>query len=64
MKVIDLHCDTLSELRHGLYRGEKIDLGSNHLQVDLEKLKKGIICCSALPCLSIWEIPITLWSRL
>ena len=50
MKVIDLHCDTLSELRHGLYRGEKIDLGSNHLQVDLEKLKKGdyLLQCFAL----------------
>ena len=50
MKVIDLHCDTLSELRHGLYRGEKIDLGSNHLQVDLKKLKKGdyLLQCFAL----------------
>ncbi|MCF0228826.1 MAG: dipeptidase [Parasporobacterium sp.] len=41
MKVIDFHCDTLSELRHGVYRGEKIDFGKNELQIDLEKLKKG-----------------------
>lgn len=41
MKVVDLHCDTLSELRHGIYRGENIDFGRNNLQIDLEKLRKG-----------------------
>jgi len=50
MKVIDFHCDTLSELRHGLYRNEKIDFGKNSLQIDLEKLKKGdyMLQCFAL----------------
>ena len=50
MKVIDFHCDTLSELRHGIYRGEKIDFGRNNLQVDLEKLKRGdyLLQCFAL----------------
>ena len=35
MKLIDLHCDTLL----GLVHGENINLKSNHLCVDLEKMK-------------------------
>lgn len=41
MKVVDFHSDTLSELRHGMYRGEHIDFGKNNLQIDLKKLRKG-----------------------
>ena len=50
MKVIDFHCDTLSELRHGVYRGERIDFGRNQLHIDLQKLKKGdyLLQCFAL----------------
>lgn len=50
MKVCDFHCDTLSELRHGIYRGEHIDFGRNSLQIDLDKLRRGdyMLQCFAL----------------
>ena len=41
MKVCDLHCDTLSELRYAQNRGESIPFHKNHLHIDLEKLQKG-----------------------
>lgn len=37
MKLIDMHCDTLL----GLVHGENINLKSNHLCVDLEKMKQA-----------------------
>ena len=37
MKLIDLHCDTLL----GIVHGENINLKSNHLCVDLEKMKQA-----------------------
>lgn len=41
MKVIDLHCDTLSELRHAAQRGEPADLMQNGLHIDIQKLRAG-----------------------
>lgn len=41
MKVIDLHCDTLSELRHAEKKGKTADIRKNDLHIDLEKMKKG-----------------------
>lgn len=41
MKVADMHCDTLNELKYAFYRGEQLDFGRNDLQVDLEKLRAG-----------------------
>ncbi len=41
MKVWDLHCDTLSELRYAKLRGESLSIAENHLHVDLAKLKQG-----------------------
>lgn len=41
MYIADLHCDTISEIYYGLKRGEQIHLLSNHLRVDLQKLKKA-----------------------
>lgn len=41
MKVWDLHCDTLSELRYAELAGSPKGFARNDLQVDLEKLKKG-----------------------
>lgn len=41
MYIADLHCDTISEIYDGLKRGEQIYLLSNHLRVDLNKLKKA-----------------------
>ena len=50
MKVIDLHCDTLHEMRLAKKRGEELDLGRNSLQIDLEKLEAGdyLLQCFAL----------------
>ena len=41
MKVFDLHCDTLSELRYAERRGEAKSFAANDLHIDLEKLHKG-----------------------
>ncbi len=41
MKVIDMHCDTLSELMLAENRGEHLELRKNRLHVDLEKMQKG-----------------------
>ncbi len=49
MKVFDLHCDTLSELRHAQQRGEAMSFARNDLHIDLEKLEQGVICSSASP---------------
>ena len=36
MKVFDLHCDTLSELRYAERRGEAKSFAANDLHIDLE----------------------------
>lgn len=41
MKVADMHCDTLTEIEYRRRRGEDISLFSNHMQLDLERMKKG-----------------------
>ena len=41
MKIVDLHCDTLSALRMAARKGETKALGSNDLHIDLDKLEKG-----------------------
>ncbi len=41
MKVWDLHCDTLSELRYAQNKGVPISFAHNDLHVDLAKLKQG-----------------------
>ena len=41
MKVFDLHCDTLSELRYAEEAGQPKSFAQNDLQIDLEKLQKG-----------------------
>ena len=41
MKVWDLHCDTLSELRYALQAGKPKSFVHNDLHLDLEKLEKG-----------------------
>ena len=41
MKVWDLHCDTLSELRRAEKAGLPKSFGKNDLHIDLEKLQKG-----------------------
>ncbi len=41
MFLADMHCDTISKLYYELKRGERTNLLSNHLQIDLIKLKKA-----------------------
>lgn len=41
MKVWDLHCDTLSELRYAERDGAPKSFARNDLQIDLEKLERG-----------------------
>ena len=41
MKVWDLHCDTLSELRYGENDHRPIGFERNHLQLDLSRMKQG-----------------------
>ncbi len=41
MKVVDLHCDTLYELRCAQKRGQQPEFLNNHLHIDINKLKQG-----------------------
>lgn len=41
LKVIDMHCDTFFEIYLAKKRGEKIVINSNHLTIDLNKMKAG-----------------------
>lgn len=41
MKIIDMHCDTISEIWEGKKRGEDCGLRRNHLMIDLERLQKS-----------------------
>ena len=41
MKVIDMHCDTISEIRDSREGEQKQSLRENTLQVDLMKMQKG-----------------------
>jgi len=50
MKTVDLHCDTLSEIRRRRKNGEEISFGKNDLHIDLEKLQQGnyLLQCFAI----------------
>ena len=41
MKVVDMHCDTISELLHVREKWENDTMLENHLQIDLNKMQKG-----------------------
>ena len=41
MKVVDMHCDTISEIYGRRKKGETIGLRKNDLHLDLEKMQKG-----------------------
>ena len=50
MKVWDLHCDTLAELRYAQNDGRPLSFGKNTLQIDLEKLKQGDYLLQCFAC--------------
>ena len=54
MKVFDLHCDTLSELRYAEKAGTPKSFAQNDLHIDLQKLKKGDYMLQCFAALSIW----------
>lgn len=41
MRVVDMHCDTLAALREAANKGVDMELRSNSLHLDLEKMKQG-----------------------
>ena len=50
MKVWDLHCDTLSELRYPENAGGHVDFYRNNLQIDLERMKQGDYLMQCFAC--------------
>ena len=62
MKAVDLHCDTLSALRHARKEGRALDPASADLQIDLDKLEKGgslLQCFAAFVFLKGEDDPLT-----
>lgn len=41
MKVVDMHCDTISVILDEQRKGKNVELRSNDLNIDIEKMKKG-----------------------
>lgn len=41
MKVVDMHCDTISAILYEQRKGKNAELRSNDLNIDIEKMKKG-----------------------
>lgn len=41
MKVVDMHCDTISVILNENRAGKNVELRSNDLNIDIEKMKKG-----------------------
>lgn len=58
MKVWDLHCDTLYELRRAEKAGAPKSFLHNDLHIDLEKLQQGDYLCNALRPMWIWPTPL------
>ena len=61
MKVWDLHCDTLSELRHAQKEGRPASFAHNALHIDLAKLEAGdymLQCLAAFVNLGSGEDPL------
>ena len=59
MKVFDLHCDTLSELRRAEMRGDGQTFAHNNGHIDLEKLEKGDYMLQCLSLIHIWDITVS-----
>lgn len=50
MKVWDLHCDTLSELRYAEREGHPKDFAHNDLMLDLERMRRGDYLLQCMAC--------------
>lgn len=50
MKVWDLHCDTLAELRYAEQAGKPKSFGENDLMIDLKRMKQGDYMLQCFAC--------------
>ena len=41
MKVVDMHCDTISVILNEQRKGRNIELRTNHLNIDINKMRQG-----------------------
>jgi membrane dipeptidase len=41
MKVVDMHCDTISVISNGQRGGKNTELKANYLNIDIDKMKQG-----------------------
>lgn len=41
MEVVDMHCDTISEIYKRIIKGEQVDLRSNNMHADLLRMEEG-----------------------
>ena len=53
MKVVDMHCDTISALLKKKRAGEAADLRENDCHIDICKMKKS--SCKLISVHSIWH---------
>lgn len=51
MKVVDMHCDTISAILDEQRKGKNVELRSNDLNIDIEKMKREITYYKILLCL-------------
>ena len=54
MKVVDMHCDTISELFYRMEDGKEHSVWKNDCHVDLERMEKGTTVSRILRCLRRW----------
>jgi hypothetical protein len=50
MKVWDMHCDTLAELRYAQQAGKPKSFLHNDLMMDLERMKQGDYLLQCMAC--------------
>ena len=55
MQIIDMHCDTISKIRHLENEGQHTSLRRNSLSVDLEKMKKSGYTMQTFAIYVNWE---------
>lgn len=55
MRVIDMHCDTVGEMRLLEKAGKKVSLRQNNLSVDLEKMRKGGYSMQTFAMFTDWK---------
>lgn len=53
MKVVDMHCDTISAIYLQRKEGQDVSLKQNQLHISLDKMQKGIISYKILQCLHL-----------